>query len=191
MSVCLCVCVRLCPSVVSLCLCAGWLYRTNGDITSTPAIGPDGTVYVGTHGGTMYAIVHGVVRWTTSLSGAPKIGASAAVAHDGSVVFGSDGSRVVKVNGRSGAIVWETIVAGAIACAPAIGADGTVYIGNDSPPDDTKFQALNGGTGSVLFSRSYSTPHGHVRGGPVIGPDGSLYFGVMNPTTSVICIRGV
>jgi outer membrane protein assembly factor BamB len=32
-----------------------WVYLTGFDVTSSPAIGADGTVYVGSHDGMLYA----------------------------------------------------------------------------------------------------------------------------------------
>ena len=54
--------------------------------------------------------------------------------------------------------------------SPAIGADGTVYVGSD----DKKIHALDGKTGArkwEFVARSY------VRSSPAIGKDGTVYIG--------------
>ena len=54
--------------------------------------------------------------------------------------------------------------------SPAIGDDGTVYIGSS----DKKFYALNGHTGVKQWEFKTKAP---VRGSPVIGEDGTIYIG--------------
>jgi hypothetical protein len=68
---------------------AKWKFETNGQIDSSPAIDPDGTVYVGSDDGNLYAIdpETGFEKWRF-LTGA-EIQSSPAVGSDGTIYFGS------------------------------------------------------------------------------------------------------
>jgi len=54
--------------------------------------------------------------------------------------------------------------------SPAIGSDGTVYVGSD----DNKLYAINGKTGDKLWE--FETG-GDVESSPAIGSDGTVYVG--------------
>jgi outer membrane protein assembly factor BamB len=55
--------------------------------------------------------------------------------------------------------------------SPAIGADGTVYVGEDT---NTALTALDGATGAVKWRYSVG---GQVLSSPAVGKDGTVYFG--------------
>ena len=57
--------------------------------------------------------------------------------------------------------------------SPAIGDDGTVYIGSE----DKKVYALDGATGTKKWEFETGKSQYGVRSSPVIGPDGTIYIG--------------
>ena len=57
--------------------------------------------------------------------------------------------------------------------SPAIGADGTVYVG--SGDGDGKLYAINGKTGIKLWEFETGS---YVRSSPAIGSDGTVYVGL-------------
>ncbi|MCL5283436.1 MAG: PQQ-binding-like beta-propeller repeat protein, partial [Armatimonadetes bacterium] len=62
-------------------------YQTGSDVDSSPAIGADGTVYVGSEGYNLYAIKpDGTLKWKYQTGG---IGSSPAIGADGTVYVGS------------------------------------------------------------------------------------------------------
>ncbi len=93
----------------------------------------DGTVYVPTDGGELYALnpANGNNRtgWPIALVGAITF-SSPAVGPDGTVYIGTDGNRVYAIN-PDGTIKWEfpTPTGDDVRSSPEIGDDGVVYVG--------------------------------------------------------------
>jgi outer membrane protein assembly factor BamB len=117
-------------------------WQTNVGGGTSPTIGQDGTIYCGYND--LYAInpVNGSVKWVfdpgegrTIKDGTPCNSV------DGTIFFGTyigdyDGGELIAVN-PDGTELWRIMLATDwIMSAPAIGSDGTVYVGssNDGPP---------------------------------------------------------
>ena len=66
---------------------------------------------------------------------------------------------------KIGTPIWEFETGGRVSSSPAIGSDGTVYVGSD----DKKLYAINGKTGVKLWE--FVTGDG-VSSSPAIGSDG-------------------
>ena len=65
-----------------------WAYTTGGAVVSSPAIGADGTVYVGSEDDKLYAIdPDGSLKWAYTTGGA--VYSSPAIGADGTVYVGS------------------------------------------------------------------------------------------------------
>ncbi len=106
-------------------------------ILSFPAIGPDGTIYVGSattgeSDGTLYALdgKSGAMLWEFAAGSQLP---NPAVASDGTVYVPGyhDGStKLYALDGRSGRKKWEMEVGTGLNCSAAIDSDGTVYIGS-------------------------------------------------------------
>jgi hypothetical protein len=71
---------------------------------------------------------------------------------------------------KVGTPIWEFQTGRAVYSSPAIGSDGTVYVGSG----DTKLYAINGKTGVKLWE--FETGNG-VFSSPAIGSDGTVYVG--------------
>jgi len=106
---------------------------------TSPTIGQDGTIYCGYH--KLFAInPNGSVKWVFDPGniGSIKEG-TPCNSLDGTIYFGtyaSDGGELIAVN-PDGTERWRIYLAtGYIMSAPAIGSDGTVYVGswNSGPP---------------------------------------------------------
>jgi len=103
-------------------------------MASSPAIGSDGTVYIGSTDGKIYALDGrtGAKQWEfetgehySAVYSSPAIGA------DGTVYIGSMDKKVYALDGKTGAKQWEFETEGPVWCSPTIGADGIVYIGSN------------------------------------------------------------
>jgi outer membrane protein assembly factor BamB len=144
-----------------------WSYQTGGYVLSSPAVGSDGTVYVGSHDYKLYAFnPSGTVKWTYATGGA--IYSSPALGSDGTVYIGSDDYKVHAVN-PDGSFKWDFETGDVIDSSPAIGADGTVFIGSK----DNQLYAINP-DGTLKWS--YTTG-GDVDSAPSISEDGVVYVG--------------
>lgn len=105
------------------------------------AIGPDGDIYTGNTGGTMYHLTQqGKVVWThdtgNSVWTTPAFGAG------GRTFWGSVDLYAYGLN-RDGSQAWKTLTIGYVTSSPALGSDGTVYIGSF----DGKLYALDPANG--------------------------------------------
>jgi outer membrane protein assembly factor BamB len=98
---------------------------------TTPITGLDGTIYVGNKN--LYAIYpeNGTIKWSFSLEQNEDIRDSTpCISSDGTIYFGTfEGGRIYAVN-NDGTEKWHKSIGGDVLSAPAIGEDGTVYIGS-------------------------------------------------------------
>ncbi|MEI6778857.1 MAG: PQQ-binding-like beta-propeller repeat protein, partial [Chloroflexales bacterium] len=165
-----------------------WNFPTNG-VPSSPAVGGDGTVYlpVGMLNkdttGSLYAInPDGTQKWLIPLNILPSSTAPA-LGPDGTIYVhgnGSNGNLVaveqLQAITPSGTIAWTFqfngglgIFANDIQSSPAIGADGTIYVGSI----DTKLYALNP-DGTIKWTRSPTTSS--ITSSPSVAIDGTIYI---------------
>ena len=107
-----------------------WEFETGGYVLSSPAIGSDGTVYVGSYDNKLYAIngKSGVKLWEFETGWGVR--SSPAIGSDGTVYVGADDKKLYAINGKRGVKRWEFKTGGSVGSSPAIGSDGTVYIGS-------------------------------------------------------------
>ena len=71
---------------------------------------------------------------------------------------------------KHGTPIWEFKTRGFVDSSPAIGSDGTVYVGSD----DKKLYAINGKSGVKLWEFKTGAD---VSSSPAIGSDGKVYVG--------------
>jgi len=142
-----------------------WNYPLSGCPCSSPTIGPDGTVYVGTTAGNFYAVnPDGSLKWAlTAGSGVPS---DLALAPDGAIYVASD--YVLYGIGPDGSREWDFAEVPGVQGAPSIGADGTIHVASEEP----SLYAFNP-DGSVKWSLSTGDSPPSP---PVIGADGTIYF---------------
>jgi outer membrane protein assembly factor BamB len=75
-----------------------------------------------------------------------------------------------KAKATAGVKLWEFETGALVYSSPAIGSDGTVYVGSQ----DKKLYAINGKTGVKLWE---FVTGGNVYSSPAIGSDGTVYVG--------------
>jgi outer membrane protein assembly factor BamB len=120
------------------------------------------------------------VKWSYSSSGPGDsyVNESAAIGANGDVYVGfecDDGNGdywgfLSSLNGESGTLRWSFGTGLGVGSSPAIGADGTVYVGSY----DDNIYALDRETGAKKWS--FATGLG-VESSPAIGADGTIYVG--------------
>lgn len=146
-----------------------WSYSTGGGVYSSPAMGADGTVYVGSNDGNLYAIKSdGSISWAYPMGG--EVHSSPAIGADGTVYVGSDDGNLYAIDPGGNLLPgWPYATGDAVYSSPAIGADGTVYVGSN----DGNLYALDSG-GNLLPGWPYATGWA-VDNSPAIGGDGTVY----------------
>jgi len=146
---------------------ARWEFLTGAEVYSSPAIGPDGTVYVGSNDWSLYAVnPDGTMRWRFPTG--EYVWSSPAVGADGTIYVGSADRNLYAVS-PDGTEKWEFLTIAGVYSRPAIGGDGTVYVGDAV----NKLYALNpDGTKRWEFTTGDGVPSS-----PAIGPDGTIYVG--------------
>ena len=107
-----------------------WEFGTGDQVLSSPAIGSDGTVYVGSGDKKLYAIngKTGVKLWEFETG--DEVYSSPAIGSDGTVYVGSADKKLYAINSKSGAKLWEFETGDMAWSSPTIGPDGTIYIGS-------------------------------------------------------------
>jgi outer membrane protein assembly factor BamB len=142
-----------------------WRLGTGTEIHSSPAVGADGTVYIGTDWGSFYALTpDGSVKWCYECDG--NVRTSPAVGTDGTTYFGTD--AYFYALDPSGALKWRYFIP-CVSASAAVGTDGTIYVGSQDhalyafKPDGTLKWRL--ATGNAICSS------------PAIAADGTIYVG--------------
>ena len=134
---------------------------------SSPAIAPDGTIYVGSQDNYVYAVnPDGTLKWRFLTGGVVR--SSPAIAPDGTIYVGSYDNRLYALN-PDGSVKWSYLTDGNVPSSPAIAADGTIIFGSS----DNHIYALNPDS---TLRWSYVTA-GAIYSSPSIAPDSTIYCG--------------
>jgi parallel beta-helix repeat protein len=147
-----------------------WTYSAGHAIHSSPTIGPDGTIYVGSLDKKLHALnPDGSLKWAFPTE--DWIYSSPAIGSDGTVYVGSDDNNLYAIN-PDGTLKWTFPTGYDVLSSPAIGPDGTVYVGSH----DNNLYAINS-DGSPKWT--YPTG-GWVYSSPAIAPDETIYVGSLD-----------
>ena len=140
-----------------------WEFATGNHYGSAPALARDGTIYVGGYPGKFFALnPNGTVKWTYALGG--EIWGSPAIGADGTIYATSSDQKIYAFD-PAGTKLWDfNLGEWVFASVPAIGVDGSIYVGASA------LYALEpeGRLRWLFQSRGLVTS-------PVLGPDGSIY----------------
>ena len=164
----------------------------NSDIQSSPAVAPDGTVYIGLHSGTLFALRAPIdagdqlaARWSFHPQDGSSWHETPAIGADGTVYVGfstSNSSPAAQgrlyalrapTSGIQPQIVWSVDLGpGRQTSSPTIGPDGTIYamggngrLSSISPDGQVNWTAEIGPT---------------LKSAPALGRDGTVYVSSMN-----------
>eukprot|EP01043_Picozoa_sp_COSAG02_P045888 COSAG02_NODE_4241_length_5596_cov_4.207932_5_plen_330_part_00 len=151
-----------------------WNFATGDVVRSSPAVGDDGTVYVGSNDQKLYAVTpdwpEGRLKWSFATGG--NVNSSPAVGDDGTVYVGSEDQKLYAVT-PEGQLKWSFATGGRrrgpVRSSPAVGADGTVYVGSVN-------QKLYAVTPEGQLKWSFHTGS-MVDSSPAVGDDGTVYVG--------------
>jgi len=142
-----------------------WKYQTGAAVSSSPAIGFDGTIYFGSRDQYIYALnPDGNLKWKYQTTG--EVESSPAIGSNGTVYIGSNDHFVYALN-ADGILKWRYETKDEVKSSAAIGLDGTIYIGSD----DCYLYALSA-DGNLKWK--YHSED-WIRSSPVIGLEGTVY----------------
>jgi outer membrane protein assembly factor BamB len=154
-----------------------WQVTAGDEVTCSPAVGPDGTVYVGSDDNSFYAISQsGAIKWSQTATSSYDT-SSAAIGSDGTIYAGSTSGTLYAFT-PGGSVKWTYVVPtpaastgldNGISSSPAVAADGTIYFHDD----DGHLYAINPG-GTLKWTAAVS---GVSYAAPTIAPDGTIYIG--------------
>jgi YD repeat-containing protein len=152
-----------------------WSYQASDHITSSSSISSDGTIYFASFDNYLYAInPDGSLRWRYQTGG--SINSQSAIGADGTIYAIATDNYLYAIT-PDGNFKWRFLMGDVMVAAvtPAIGADGTVFIGAEN------FVAGAENTGTLYAIRpsgvldwTFQTTGG-LRSSPVIGEQGSIY----------------
>ncbi len=143
-----------------------WSFYLQGFGGSSPALGTDGTIYLGCDDGYLYAIdPAGAQKWRFHTD--DWVRSSPAIAADGTIYFGSCDQYLYAVR-PNGTLKWKFYTDHVIGSSPAIGADGAIYVGSN----DGYLYAVNA-DGNLRWKFNAG---GAIKCSPVIGADGTIYI---------------
>ncbi|SFD85081.1 PQQ-like domain-containing protein [Thiohalospira halophila DSM 15071] len=115
-----------------------WVFEAGNWVDSSPAIGADGTVYVGSDDSKVYALDPGDSSEQWAYDTGDWIKSSPIIGVDDTVYVGSNNGNVYALDPNTGDKEWAYKTGDSVWSSPAIGADGTVYVGSY----DTKVYAI-------------------------------------------------
>jgi len=151
-----------------------WRFDLVGEVRLAPTVGPDGTVYLVTHAGVLYAIApDGSERWSAMVGGASVSTDYTApvLAPDGRVyiVYGGE----LQTFAPTGNIGWTWSKPGewGLTAPPAFSADGTAFMMTNK----SSLWAISG-VGQELWGTTLcQVMGGGTWPGPAVGTDGTVY----------------
>jgi outer membrane protein assembly factor BamB len=154
-----------------------WMFRA-GLLANSPAIGAEGSVYLGSLDGNLYALdPSGSEMWRASfgqVSGVPALG------QDGVIHMGlaAPVEEMLYALHRDGSVAWSYHLENHIVeSSPVVGPDGTIYLAASNPQTAGGQVVTLGADGSELWS--FDT-RSRLPLSPALGPDGTLYVGARN-----------
>jgi outer membrane protein assembly factor BamB len=144
-----------------------WSFVLKYRSASSPAIAPDGTIYLGVWNGDLRAFLpDGSPKWV--FNAGREIRSSPAIGSDGTIYIGSRDRKIYAV-APDGKMKWDFMTGAWVDSSPAIGVDGTIYLGSW----DKSFYALKP-DGSELWR--FRTG-GEITSSSAINSEGKIYFG--------------
>jgi outer membrane protein assembly factor BamB len=150
-----------------------WFFYAEDDIYCSPALSDDGTIYDGSNDGYLYAInPDGTLKWKFYSGGEKGVGSAPSIADDGMIYFGGTSGYLYALY-PNGTLRWKIGTGYIGGSSPAIGIDGTIYVGDQ---DNYRIYSIapNGST------NWYYHTNGEIISSPTIDKNGIVYCGSMD-----------
>lgn len=161
-----------------------------GEMRSSPVLGLDGSLYVGSNDAKIYAfdtvvsnsVSKGTVKWVSNKT-TGAIQTTPILGPDGTLYFGDNGNNFhayETMGTAAGTLKWSCPAEGkAFKSSPVLGPDGTLFIGSN---DNSLYAIDTVGVSSCKVKWRFRTSTkglnspGSVQTTPILGSDGTLYF---------------
>ena len=137
-----------------------WKFETGDSVVSSPAIAKDGTIYVGSADGYLYAIsADGTLNWKFETG--DSVVSSPAIATNGTIYVGSRDGYLYAIS-VDGTLRWKFETGDSVFSSPAVATNGTIYVGSADghlyaiSPTGT----LSGCSPELEYGYTAGTPHG-------------------------------
>lgn len=152
---------------------------------SSPVIGPDGTIYIGSYQGLHAVVDPGVSTsdevpavWAFSTTG--RVESTPALAggtpYAGTLYVGDSTGWFYAINSVDGTLLWKIHLEKPIRSSPALGNDGTIYVaGKKTVYALSPKTVLGPGENRILWQAQTKGPIKWVA--PALGDNGTLYIG--------------
>ena len=147
-----------------------WKFTAQGAISSSPVVGPDGTIYFGSSDTNFYAVdgSTGKLKWKYKTGG--TIDSSPTLGSDGTIYFGGWDGYFYALDSATGKLKWTFTVGSYVSSGAALTNDGTVIFGCA----DHLVYAVNGVDGHQKWA---FVTGAEVVSTPALDTHGSVYFG--------------
>jgi len=143
-----------------------WKFRANGGVASSPVIGLENNIYVGSYDEYLYSInPNGNLSWKFKTNGG--IASSPAVDSDGIIYVGSNDDNLYAIY-PNGTLKWKYTTREDILSSPVIDSQGMIYFGSK----DFNLYSLDS-DGNLNWRSDVGD---WIRGSPAIGADGTIYI---------------
>ncbi|MEK7643501.1 MAG: PQQ-binding-like beta-propeller repeat protein [Patescibacteria group bacterium] len=158
-----------------------WSFKTGGEIEGSPKVDLEGTIYVGSEDGALYAVSHdGSMRWKYE-TGGPIIRSSPAITTD-NIYIGSDDGKMYAFR-KDGSLRWTFMTDGPVRSSPIVvnemvlfgSLDGTMY-------------ALDRNSGEELWRFKTQGP---IVSSPVVDAEAGIYVTSEDHFVYAIDLRGI
>jgi large repetitive protein len=145
-----------------------WVYYLGHDVYSSPVLALDGTIIFGCWDNYIYALnPNGTLRWRYQTG--DHVMGPGSIAADGTVYYPSWDGYLYALNPTNGSLIWRVAIKWGSESNPAIGPDGTIYVG------ESYYYAINP-NGTIRWS--YNVGGAIHWSSPSLSQDGIIYFGV-------------
>lgn len=146
-----------------------WSFQTLGEIFGSPAVAQDGSIFLGSRDGSVYALdPEGQLIWETSIGdwvdSSPTLNAD-----ESRIYMGAWNNFMYALSTADGSVVWSFETGSLIASSPALDRDGNLYFGSS----DGFFYSLS----SAGVERWSYFVGAELDCSAAVGEDGSVYVG--------------
>ncbi len=147
-----------------------WCFKDRDNINASPAVGNDGTVYVGSQNWSFYALDgdRGTVKWSRQTGGSLMYG-QPAIGTNGTVYFGSDDNYLYALDGKTGEEVWKRNLGCWLRSSPVLDRDDMLYM-----PGEKKLVVMESRKGEIKGEVMTKNMFNHFPK-PLIDDEGTVY----------------